>query len=501
MIQVPIYRAYSTCRQFGLIESYHRGNRGQLSVVFITSAKVEELKTEPTFHVEGGEITFKHGRYERDYYTVSTSDNDDSSDDDNTSNYADDNSEAENELSSTFSNNNLSPPDPESPQNILNTLNDDCLYEIFAKLEWYDLYATVDVCHRFRDIARQVASTKRTIKITSENLEPMWRVERYLRMFGASIQRVNVDACQQDMIVLFLISKFCANVDGLDISWIDKLVTNELDPLLKRLRKLCIGNTCTVNEILHSDSQLESLEIKSSAKLPIIHLPKLVELRLQRPPYVDFCILNQQIEKLTIKSRCSSVDDIVRHLPYLQELGLELSCLFTLTNASVFGALSRLHTIQLIDCPSDQFRILQAFIDGGVQLKRLTLRGSRKYSIAMICQMKSIEYLQIDDLLDVDVVQLIENCINLKGVDFSESLLTLEGIVNALKSIYRHCRLAKAKLAFEVSIDEPDDIMTFEKSLDAITELCTDRRVNVKVHMALAITGYIGEETAVNMHR
>lgn len=52
----------------------------------------------------------------------------------------------------------LTPPEQESPQHILNALNDDCLRSIFESnnMEWEDLCSIGSVCSRFNEIVRPV---------------------------------------------------------------------------------------------------------------------------------------------------------------------------------------------------------------------------------------------------------------------------------------------------------------------------------------------------------
>lgn len=50
----------------------------------------------------------------------------------------------------------LQAPDESSPKNIVNTLNDDCLTEIFTYLSFQDQCSVLGVCVRFNRIAKQL---------------------------------------------------------------------------------------------------------------------------------------------------------------------------------------------------------------------------------------------------------------------------------------------------------------------------------------------------------
>lgn len=453
-------------------------------VSFVTSAKVIELKAGRTIHIGDDEITFEFDPRPERFRPLAYFDNVDDV------NYVDD----------ANADYNVDVPDSESPQNILNTLNDDCLHEILAKLKWQDLYATADVCHRIRDIAQQV-TTKRTLKIMTKVCKPLWRVERYLRMFGASIRTVHI-AVNFDVtnIMLLLLSKYCANVDEITLSYYDGRITNETQSFIQRQRKISILQYArSLDGILRSDSSLESLNLAhaiDSNILPPMHLPRLVEFRVREFEQIgQFLALNQQIEKLTLDD-VRFYDGSLRHLPNLQELILNTDAKSEMASASDFGRFSHLHTFEMNTCWWSQIcMILRAFIDGGVLLKRLTLLNSIEYPIDLICKMKSIEYLRMEPVYDEDLVRLTTNCINLNEIDFFDSSeLTFDGIIDALTRLPRHSCLRKAKL--KINMDEielrngPAEITIFEDKIDAIAELRTNRRVDVKLHMFVTIYSY-----------
>lgn len=54
----------------------------------------------------------------------------------------------------------LQPPDQESPTNILNILNDDCLYEIFKRIHPSKYLIIADVCVKFNQVITEILAKK-----------------------------------------------------------------------------------------------------------------------------------------------------------------------------------------------------------------------------------------------------------------------------------------------------------------------------------------------------
>lgn len=89
-----------------------------------------------------------------------------------------------NELNSKKSEYSPSTPENDSPSNILNILNDDCLMEVFARLSPEDLCAVADTCTRFRENAKKIFPN--SVPKLEEEFDwltfPL--IESFLRNFG-----------------------------------------------------------------------------------------------------------------------------------------------------------------------------------------------------------------------------------------------------------------------------------------------------------------------------
>lgn len=104
-----------------------------------------------------------------------------------------------------------------------------------------------------------------------------------------------------------------------------------------------------------------------------------------------------------------------------------------LTDASVFGRLGHLHTFKLTGCKLKELKlILQAFVDHGIQLKRLILPTTYKIPIDIICRMESIEYLELHHMDDVALVRLASRLTKLKEIELRISSIALEAILETL---------------------------------------------------------------------
>lgn len=453
---------YAACRRFGLIHSF-REHGWSSFVEFVASDKVDELKAGHTIHFEFEEAKVK---FVSDKILIP------------------------------------SLPDPElPPSNMLVALNDDCLDAVFSKLEWCDLIRLMNVCHRFKDIAERVASRKHVI--TNDYYAPLWQQEHYLRKFGASIRTIHaMDNHPHQMILLFLIAKYCPNVDELEIASINSEIRQPLHNLFKRVRKLCIteavengrliNKMASLDGILYHDSQLESLHIGSPAKFDAFHLPNLVEVELTSPGYLaPFLSANPQIEKLSLIDTCfyESIDGYLGHLPHLQELTLKFAGMPDMEEVPSFGGLGRLHTFRLMEGRRDIIvMILNALIESGIQLKRLALFDTwNRYPIDIICRMTSVEYLEIDYITDIDIMELATNGVNIKEVDVP-SYLTLPSVIDVLKSLPGRSALEKIGFKADSSkINKTSDVVVLKNELKAIDGLRSDVGIDVQVLMILPI--------------
>lgn len=187
-----------------------------------------------------------------------------------------------------------------SHRDSLLSLNDDCLYEMFAYIvDWRQLYTLSKVCKRFKALVSTVAHFNHTNESASTSL---WDVECYLRVSGSSLRRVYVHAEErQSNMLAVLFSKYCANIRELSINIFDEDTKSEAAPLLNGLQKLR-WTTRIIHRALSQHSKLEAIEIsEGSDDIPPVHMPDLIELcvlgyRSTGIGLGQFLRLNPQIE-------------------------------------------------------------------------------------------------------------------------------------------------------------------------------------------------------------
>lgn len=145
----------------------------------------------------------------------------------------------------------LQPPDEESPKNIHNALNDDCLREVFKKLHLLDLSSVADVCVRFNGIAKDIFHSKskdemfnlknlnRHVDMRMRSVKPtLAQIDDFLRNFGSSITSIKEYSNDSD-IVMPLINKYCVKLEEIKMYGYSKNQTLvELFQLFARLKKL-----------------------------------------------------------------------------------------------------------------------------------------------------------------------------------------------------------------------------------------------------------------------
>lgn len=254
---------------------------------------------------------------------------------------------------------------------IITDLNDDCLLEVFQRLELIDLLGAADVCCRFRQIAqRQFALPKfkndvleidwsfpwayrllflrprptrsidkaREIKIEEKTLNYLvLYVSKLLRIFGASVKSIKLDGmfhAKEDKlathiyrrVILGLIIRYCSGTLS-ELELIDCDLTGETEiimrPLLAHLQKLTIKG-CEYSKLFGQMLSLWSpglRELYLSYELrgyPLISL----EMELED-------ILRQSFPKLTMISFGSitgeniyDIEEFLKLNPQLKKIGV-----------------------------------------------------------------------------------------------------------------------------------------------------------------------------------
>lgn len=243
------------------------------------------------------------------------------------------------------------PPSKDSPKNILNVLNDDCIGLIFEKISNIrDFHSISKVCVRFAQIAGKIFPSKikrrcvdfreyRTFNY--EDLQ-MIQIENFLRDFGSSIESLEISECYiqeaegKSNTLLKIIHEYCKNLRKLDlhISGVDNQTVSEIQPLLSKLEYLYLGFVCgsdfgPFNDFISACTQLNTLiltgcQSSDEFSMPNLNFPNLRNFQINSANIAidSFLECNPQIETITVKHP-SNVRSFFNHdMPNIQELSL-----------------------------------------------------------------------------------------------------------------------------------------------------------------------------------
>lgn len=224
----------------------------------------------------------------------------------------------------------LKPPDQDSPMNILNALNDDCLCEIFKKLHFSTLTSVAMVCTRFNRIAKEAFSSKYhsewiNIFDLDWNRQPRWsQIEDFLSEFGSEIRSLSTLKVLNEWFIKIaehffkLVHKYCKRLTRFQFHCFN---INE-----KTLYE-------SIFDIISDCSELEYLDMHFYSDveliLPTILYPKLVEVHFRwnhhltynliREEIVRFLEQNPSINKLEIETDDETIINAVSRLEHLNE--------------------------------------------------------------------------------------------------------------------------------------------------------------------------------------
>lgn len=258
----------------------------------------------------------------------------------------------------------LTPPDEDSPLNILNKLDDDCLAYCFEKLQLKDLCNVADVCKQFKSIATSVFARKysefsldhlkndnhikpkydcfckgcrqkhQSDMSTTLNEIPLTEIDHVFRVFGAHMKNIQLD--QEEIgdhmshTILLLLIEYCSADNAvlkqlvLNNFVIKGLLIQKLQPVFARLTNLYIcGGSFNRNVVtlLSFCVQLKYLILEKAnfyralaqtfpalEQLTLYAVNDLTESALER-----FMQLNKKLKQLTITDKTGQLSSNIFH--------------------------------------------------------------------------------------------------------------------------------------------------------------------------------------------
>lgn len=475
LFQVHTYYVYEELKRFGKIVSYRARDRStKHKITFIRSATTDQLKHKYAIPVETGLVWVD---WQSDKVIECT---------------------PEIHVAESL----LVPPDQKSPQNIVNALPDNCLKKIFEYVDLFDLCELAQVCKRFL-YAAQLADKPHHIVFHSD--APLWKWALYFSLFGESVWQIVTLRGVHSNILMGMVAKYCKQILefncfhgpdlGIKVTWplmgcnYGRNYGNRpmtVDKLLKLVnRGDTASTTCSVN-----------LYLKDS-NLPAMVLPVLEEVRLTFSAPLDsaslnFFEVNPQIKQLEIDGvGYVDISQILERLPDIRELhlGWSVNNGFPCSNFAIFGQLKHLHTLEISSCIRAKWlEILNQIIDNNIQLKHLIIRRARYTGfnpITLICRIKSIVFLKVNQLTDDELLRIGTTCENLRGIDVGVSQLTLKGIWTMLQIA---TKLTKAQF-FLTWVEDADEMSAqYQRAANVcacINALRRHRKIDVTIYIRI----------------
>lgn len=356
-------------------------------------------------------------------------------------------------------------PDAESPQNILNALNDDCLLMIFKQLDANAMCQVANVSKRFNITAKQAFRWKYGHQghllmknLCDEQMQSLFRIDLCLRTFGPEMGALEItsDLNINKKVILRMCVEHCPNIEDLQFTGDKWAICMEYSfhSILPRLKKLSLNfPDMEIEDLLVGDWPLEVLSLSGNfdwGKI-IIKLPKLNQLHLEgrrsltEDVFKQCILMCPQIRKLVVNEctiKTSILDMLPTHLPDCEELEFRRCNLATDGNAvnvcewHRFKSLKALHLNWYGKISKEE--ILKSLIAGEVPLKSLSIRiDDDNYFLDHIIQLKHLEKIDFEckNTTAIDTHRLKDNLTKLSEITFSGYDITVDRIKDYLRQV------------------------------------------------------------------
>ncbi|XP_031634722.1 uncharacterized protein LOC116348011 [Contarinia nasturtii] len=333
-----------------------------------------------------------------------------------------------------------------SPYNILNMLNNDCIEEVFRRVKNVtDFLNMAQVCQRFQNCAKNCFRTQiRCIKINGKDSSvPLERVQELFDLFGPLMQSITFESTfdvEQDDYIFGLITNACGETLA-ELSIIDynpnfgdqmpfkelktldmcrispqnfRLVTTLNTLRIRDLRRFQDGRSLddALSDLLSSNTQLQELVVNCCGSPSIFRViakcaPNLVNLTVETPHFDAFPQKHVKENLLHLGT-----------LRQLRSLKLDLYCFISLAS------------------------IVNLFAKNGIAIEKLSMKvcsvGPLKYHNEQWLSLKALKQLDIltwsDDVCIDELVNVMKKQTTLERMEIvSLRALNMSGIENILK--------------------------------------------------------------------
>lgn len=219
--------------------------------------------------------------------------------------------------------------------NILDVLNNDCLWAMLEHLDLVDLSEVASTCKQLNSLVTRIFNNRGFDYAGLDN-KPLQRIETFFRLFGPYLSSIDANKFRSQQVVLGMISKYCKNVKALSCTVCCQKTLAEITPILWQIKsfEILCGSEIVFRfgKIFNATSPIEQLKLDHSGAiaLPRTKLSKLTDLKLCSTYFPDekgvsnFFQLNKQLKKLHLERvlSLSGCDYILKGLINLEELVL-----------------------------------------------------------------------------------------------------------------------------------------------------------------------------------
>lgn len=388
-------------------------------------------------------------------------------------------------------------PAEDSPQNIVNILDDDSLLQIFQEFDVNDLCSVANVCQRFMDLAKYTFKQKYAKHGRLQIRElcdkfgyyiPLFYVDLYLRTFGAEIRAFSCNN-SNNALILRMCAEHCEKIETLHLEvrrW-NVTFSNELRRLLPKLKELtlCLNRHArnTIGDLLADNWPLEVLVLGGNIdwRTTEIELPRLKKFKLLgntqtlTEQALNQCLFkNPQLQNVEFNGYYMNIfvlSKLPALLPNCHQLKFK-HCYafpkFTLPTWQQFNSLRSIH----FDWNNGMSEnIIESLVD--VPLQALSLAFSEYYeddiykiALESLPRLKSLEMITFrtdlrGDLDRIDVYELTQKLANLSTIIFDDY-----GTVKEIKRVFQQLvqplkltiQFQPSAIFFKITKEDCDDI-------------------------------------------
>lgn len=414
----------------------------------------------------------------------------------------------------------LVPPAQDSPANILNKLDDDCIREIFRFFKAIDLCIAAQVCTRFNRHANDMFSAKYKELDMYDAFDKMLsknETEALLRNFGALIHSLVASSGRVASTNQFLIkvNNYCAHLKVLNLSGfrIFGVLYKKLRPLFAALEKLTLKD-CKLSDNMKAlfgvCGKLKSLDLTdcnmSNGKCIKQTFPALEEVSFVRTDGLKnhalntFIASNTTVKKLKIDDNSNPLSTEIFHLigVHLAELtDLEIGEIefndsteetHFLRDVQFLSHLKSLKVLKINLQSYSMFSLVSSLAANDSSIEHLELHESSVdgKAIEKIAQLKQIKILKVSqiDLTDEHLILLAKGLPQLHQLHLYEASDEVSTI--GIKKMISHAkRLSMLKIASMDNIEiDVDDYKAMLKHVQNRPE---------KLKLSIEITGHGGK--------